>query len=418
TTGSNNVAVGYGTLLNNTVSSYNVAMGDSALFSNNGVDGYNTAVGSKALFANTSGNNNTAIGKTSMLANTTGILNTAVGINTLSNNIAGNSNTATGARALQFTNADFNTATGASALRFNSTGLYNSALGYTAAPSNTTGNQNTAVGAQSMFTNTTGSNNTAAGVNALYTSATSIDNTAIGTEALFDNTADGNTAVGRSALFHTVSGPNNTAVGVAALQNNNTGYRNTAIGAGADCSFINLYNTTVIGYGAIVDDFNKVRIGNTAVLSIGGQVGWTTFSDGRFKRAVQEDIKGIEFIKLLRPVSYTVDIAALDNHYRAGRSESNGNQQTNMPVNNKQPMEEISVRRESGFIAQEVEQAALKAGFSFSGVDKPSSDNALYGLRYSDFVVPLVKAIQEQQALIETLEHKVELLEKKLALLK
>jgi hypothetical protein len=57
----------------------------------------------------------------------------------------------------------------------------------------------------------------------------------------------------------------------------------------------------------------------------------------------------------------------------------------------------------SGFVAQEVEQAAKDAGYDFSGVDKPKNENDMYGLRYSEFVVPLVKAMQEQQQMINDL---------------
>ena len=55
----------------------------------------------------------------------------------------------------------------------------------------------------------------------------------------------------------------------------------------------------------------------------------------------------------------------------------------------------------TGFIAQEVEAAARKAGFAFSGVDKPKNEKDFYGLRYAEFVVPLVKGMQEQQVIIE-----------------
>ncbi len=55
----------------------------------------------------------------------------------------------------------------------------------------------------------------------------------------------------------------------------------------------------------------------------------------------------------------------------------------------------------TGFVAQEVEQAAQQSNYDFSGVDKPQTADGLYGLRYSDFVVPLVKAVQEQQQIIE-----------------
>ena len=55
----------------------------------------------------------------------------------------------------------------------------------------------------------------------------------------------------------------------------------------------------------------------------------------------------------------------------------------------------------TGFIAQEVEAAAQKIGFDFDGVSTPQNETDLYGIRYAEFVVPLVKAIQEQQEMIE-----------------
>ena len=66
---------------------------------------------------------------------------------------------------------------------------------------------------------------------------------------------------------------------------------------------------------------------------------------------------------------------------------------------------------QTGFIAQEVEQAAKELGFDFSGVDKPKNDGDYYGLRYAEFVVPLVKAMQEQQLIIETEKAKSQKLE-------
>ncbi len=56
----------------------------------------------------------------------------------------------------------------------------------------------------------------------------------------------------------------------------------------------------------------------------------------------------------------------------------------------------------TGFLAQEVEAAAKKINYDFSGVDVPKVDGGLYSLRYAEFVVPLVKAVQEQQVIIET----------------
>ncbi len=63
---------------------------------------------------------------------------------------------------------------------------------------------------------------------------------------------------------------------------------------------------------------------------------------------------------------------------------------------------DIEKIRMTGFLAQDVEKAAQNAGFDFSGVVKPQNEHDLYSLRYAEFVVPLVKAVQEQQAVIET----------------
>jgi len=73
--------------------------------------------------------------------------------------------------------------------------------------------------------------------------------------------------------------------------------------------------------------------------------------------------------------------------------------------------------RYTGFLAQEVEQAALSLGFDFSGIDKPAHENDNYGLRYAEFVVPLVKAVQqlseENEVLRAALEEQGEMFEKR-----
>ena len=66
----------------------------------------------------------------------------------------------------------------------------------------------------------------------------------------------------------------------------------------------------------------------------------------------------------------------------------------------------------TGFIAQDVEEAAKQVSFDFSGVDVPKSNNEYYSLRYSEFVVPLVKAVQEQQVIIEDQQKQIDELKK------
>mgnify|MGYP002354806687 FL=1 len=67
--------------------------------------------------------------------------------------------------------------------------------------------------------------------------------------------------------------------------------------------------------------------------------------------------------------------------------------------------------RQSGFIAQEVEKAAKETGYDFNGVHIPQNENDNYSIAYSQFVVPLVKAVQEQQKMIEDLQQQVKLLQ-------
>ena len=40
-------------------------------------------------------------------------------------------------------------------------------------------------------------------------------------------------------------------------------------------------------------------------------------------------------------------------------------------------------------------------GYEFNGVDAPKNEKDYYGLRYSQFVVPLVKAVQELNGKLE-----------------
>ena len=73
-----------------------------------------------------------------------------------------------------------------------------------------------------------------------------------------------------------------------------------------------------------------------------------------------------------------------------------------------------ALEKKTGFIAQEVEEAAKKAGYEFDGVKVPANDKDIYTLSYSSFVVPLVKAVQQQQMLIEEKDKKIEALQQKL----
>jgi trimeric autotransporter adhesin len=211
------------------------------------------------------------------------VRNTATGVGALISNTTGDGNTATGWDALRSnTMGSGNTAMGAYALQHNTAGGSNTAAGWDALRFNTTGSNNTATGAYALQYNTAGGGNTATGDGALFSNTAGGGNTATGRGVLFSNTTGQvNTATGLSALFSNTTGSNNTATGRDTLHSNTTGSNNTGVGFGANVSVGNLINATAIGAGAIVNRSNKIRLGNTAVTVIEGQVGFTSSSDAR-----------------------------------------------------------------------------------------------------------------------------------------
>jgi trimeric autotransporter adhesin len=221
----------------------------------------------------------------------------------------------------------------------------------------------------------------------------------MGYHALYNNTTGySNSGFGYTALAANTTGFDNTAFGYYALDNITTGDHNTAIGynAGPSSTYSTVSNTTSIGNGAAVTANNQVRIGNSSVTSIGGYQPWSDLSDGRFKENVSENVPGLDFIRQLRPVTYRINFKMVDD-YTGAKDDNAGLSETR-----------------TGFIAQEVEEAAANIGFDFNGVDRPKNDKDMYGLRYAGFVVPLVKAVQEQQSIIENLQSKIESLQKQI----
>jgi hypothetical protein len=380
----------------------------------------NTASGYQSLVSNTSGANNTAYGVQTLYSNTSGAGNTALGSYALKSNTTGIENTAVGDQAL-YSNTEGigNSALGYKGLFSNTTGTGNTAHGHQALKSNISGHGNTATGIYALEYNSTGSNNTGIGANALSRNYSGSQNTALGNDALSEiSTEWGNTAVGNEALSR-MKGSYNTSLGDAALKELEIGNNNTAVGAfagvprdetqGPRPSIPQFDNTTALGYAAKVTASDQVRIGNTYVTSIGGQVSWSTLSDGRFKKEIKEDVSGLEFIDKLRPVSYSVDKEAVNKFLRVPSNTDNSAEARKKGT------------RQTGFIAQEVEDVIKKTGYVFHGIEAPKNEGDHYSIRYAEFVVPLVKAVQElssndkeQKTLIAELKNEIASLKKEL----
>jgi hypothetical protein len=353
---------------------------------------------------------------------TGGIGNSAFGYQALKSNISGELNTAIGQQALiANTTGNINTAVGAHSLHVNTTGFFNTAIGSFALASNTEGGFNTATGDFSLAGNTTGSFNIANGASfTLGSNTEGSDNIATGVFAMNSNT----------------TGNANMAYGSFSLGSNVTGNNNTALGFGTDVTSGDLTNATAIGNGALVDASNKVRIGNTDVTSIGGQVGWTNFSDERIKNNIQENVPGLAFIKALRPVTYHFSIEKENELLGVKKADANftmpqlkdlkitGAKGFQVPDIKEMEMKKTKAISEehaiektqfTGFLAQDVDKAAQNIGYDFSGVDKSGK---IMGLRYSDFVVPLVKAVQELSKINDEKDAKIDGLQKQIDELK
>ena len=266
---------------------------------------------------------------------------------------------------------------------------------------------NTSFGFMSLgYVTVTGTNNAAFGSYALRDNTSGIYNSALGCFALaFNTTGRENLAVGANALRDNTIGSYNVAIGAGAAVNNQTGHGLTVIGNMANAR--NLNNATAIGMDANASINNSVRVGNTSVTRIEGQVSWTSTSDGRVKKNIRAAVPGLEFIKKLQPVTYTMDLDAIDKIMDTKRREYEDPAHARIEEESRKAKEKIIY---TGFIAQDVEKAAKSIGFDFSGVDAPQNDKSLYGLRYAEFVVPLVKSVQELNEKDASLQKQVDLL--------
>ncbi|NBB22548.1 hypothetical protein GVN20_24555 [Runella sp. CRIBMP] len=338
--------------------------------SNPSADTTNVALGPSTLKANTTGNSNTAIGSGALVFNTIGVKNTATGASVLRNNTTGS----------------YNTGHGESALVSNTSGVYNTATGIYALQSNTTGYENTANGSKALQSNTTGYYNTAYGAEALQSNTIGYENTAYGNYALYNNTTGTqNTAIGATSLINNTTGYSNTALGISAGLSNSTGRNNTFIGTQANANSSNLNNATALGYLASVNASNKIRLGNAQVTVIEGQVAYTYPSDRRLKENIIYTSRlGLDFINKLQTVSYS---------YKSDNTHV----------------------RHDGFVAQDIEAVMKELNVPFSGLKK--SDDGMYSLAYSDFVMPLVNAAKELKQQNDEQQSEINDLKKQLAAL-
>jgi len=304
----------------------------------------------------------------------------------------------------------------------NTTGAGNSAFGIQTLYKNTTANYNTAMGFNALTENTTGTENVSIGGFALDANVTGDFNTAVGTSALGLATGDSNTAVGRKAGLAVSSGINNVLVGEFAGSGVTTGGGNICIGRASGSSGGDLTtggSNIVIGINASTSagDRNNAIVMGEAVSSVAngnftfgtgttdsnianGATSITAPSDQRYKEDILDATAGLSFIKDLRPVTFKwkkeKDVPSDHPSYVEGSDTRVMNDYTN-----------------HGFIAQEVKTAIDAHSDIKDGFDMWSEQGSggRQRLGPTSLIPMLVKAIQEQNALIEALTARIVTLE-------
>ena len=380
-----NVAIGQQALNSDTLGSQTVAIGSFALSAQNyttATNSLNTAVGYAAGAAINgsaagAGDQNTLIGGLTGDALTIGRRNAAIGVVALSADTAGSLSVAMGYGALNAQN--FSTATD----------TYNTAIGPLAGAAVTTGKMNTFMGGNTGYFVTTGKVNTFIGTAVGPACTIGTHNTGVG---------GGEIGVSPGALDGVTEGDNNSALGHSAGSSITTGDNNLMLGHDA--------GVTGSPGGNITTASNEIGLGDENISAANIQVDWTVASDQRDKTDFTALDLGLDFVKALAPVTYKWD----------KRSKYGDKTADDYDLNAQTP---DGTHKEDwldiGFKAQEVQALEEAAGYTTAAKKNltvsTSGDGKQMGLQYSKFVPILVKAIQEQNALIEALTARVATLE-------
>jgi len=208
------------------------------------------------------------------------------------------------------------------------------------------------------------------GQGAFATNTTGEGNTAVGFSALnLSTTANSNTAFGKSALVANTTGTQNVGLGSHALQTTTTGDSCIGVGYNANSSSATADGECTLGNG----DISTLRCNDTSISSL---------SDSRDKTDVIDSPYGLDFIKTVRPVQFKWETR--DGNVKDGSTRI-------------------------GFIAQELLTATdgKNAVLDLVMDNNPDKLEAKYG----NLLPIAIKAIQEQNALIESLTARITTLE-------
>lgn len=130
-------------------------------------------------------------------------------------------------------------------------------------------------------------------------------------------------------------------------------------------------------------------------------------SDVRLKEDIEDSPLGLEFINALRPVKFRKTLSHNIGHVNEDGSpilDENGEQTyTSVP----------GTRPHYGFIAQEIKETYPQFVDDFGGwvIADPSDPDSSQFLRYTEFISPIVKALQELSEKVVSLEARIQAME-------
>ena len=224
---------------------------------------------------------------------------------------------------------------------------------------------------------------------------------AIGAFALKNVTGgEHNIAIGHSALIKQTAYNDNVAIGYKSLGNSTQGYYNTANGCYALQNLTTYYNCIGLGYNSQVTGNNQVQLGDSSV-TVYAQKALVTRSDARDKIDIEDSPLGLNFILKLRPCKYRMN--SREAYFEKG-------QERDFTATNDGSKAGKRPHYGYGLIAQEVKEVMNELGVDFAGYldSKVDGGEDVLSLGYTEFIAPMIKAIQEQQQMIEELQKQIE----------
>lgn len=216
-----------------------------------------------------------------------------------------------------------------------------------------------------------------------------------------------NTAIGDYSFSHNTTGNFNTVMGAFALNSNVTGNNNTAIGYLALSNNTAYSYCTGLGSSAQVTGDRQVQLGGTND-TVYAQKAVVTRSDERDKIDIADSDLGLNFILKLKPRRYKMN--PREAYFQT--IENTEMTSENIVTNDYTAPNDGSKARKRphyGLVAQEVKQAMNELDIDFAGYldSKVDGGEDVLSLGYTEFIAPMIKAIQQQQEMIEALKKEI-----------